>query len=239
VTARALSKQERGAIEAVARHFSAVLEVSASSPHVYVTIAGKRIRVLVTTLRQRVAHPPANTKPRLRFDRVAVGLVGRLRAALSESVPDGETVIVTVTAPIWLASKTAATLEEAIPGFLADRSARARFTRTIHGNRVRVRVIKRGSSGASKVVGFVHNPDSDSSVLFDVTESLLACFDGAAIKRNPANPAGERWLVIAAKDVLPPIETYRQVYSQLHVRGDFSRILMVRPGGRIEILDGA
>ena len=112
-----LRKQEQAAIEVVARHFSATWEKGdGDSPDAYVTIAGKRIAVEVTAIKQRIAERGDLTKPRLRFDRVALGLVGGLQAALSEFVPDGQTVILTITAPIRLPSKTAAALEDQDPG---------------------------------------------------------------------------------------------------------------------------
>ena len=119
-----MRKQEQAAIEAVARHFSATWEKGGEdSPDAYVTIAGKRIAVEVTAINQRIAERGDLTKPRLRFDRVALRLVGGLQAALSEFVPDGEAVILTITAPIRLPSKTAAALESKIRDCLARRSA--------------------------------------------------------------------------------------------------------------------
>ena len=107
-----MRRRERVAIEAVARHFSATWEQGEEPPDAYLTIARKRIAVEVTTIRQGIADRGGLTKPRLRFDRVALGLVRRLQAALGESVPDGKTLIVTITAPIRVPSKTAAALED-------------------------------------------------------------------------------------------------------------------------------
>ena len=133
-----LRKQEQAAIEAVARHFSATWEKGGEdSPDAYVTIAGKRIAVEVTAIKRRIADL---TKPRLRFDRVALRLVGGLQAALSEFVPDGEAVVLTITAPIRLPSKTAAALESKIRDCLARRSAQVEVKDTIYGNQIRVRL---------------------------------------------------------------------------------------------------
>src|SRR5215470_2216174 len=92
------TKQQRAAVEAVARNFSATWETGKSPPDAWLTIAGRQIAVEVTTLKQRTADQ--GTMPRLRFDRVALGLVRRLQTALSDSVPNGKTLIVTITAPI-------------------------------------------------------------------------------------------------------------------------------------------
>jgi hypothetical protein len=83
-----LKKQERTAIEAVARRFSATWE--------------------------KGGDPPDAAKPRLRFDKVATRLIERLHATLGETVPDDITLLLTITAPIRLPSKTAASLEDKI-----------------------------------------------------------------------------------------------------------------------------
>lgn len=98
-------------------------------------------------------------KPRLRFDKVARRFVSDLQTALRHAVPDGTTVTFTITAPIRLASKTAVVLEEQIRVLLARRAKQAESEQTIHGNAIRVRVVRTGSTQAPKVVGFVHNPD--------------------------------------------------------------------------------
>ena len=117
-----LGKQERAAIDAVARHFSATWENGdGESPDAYLTIAGKRIALDVAAIGQKVAERGDLARPRLRFDRVVLRLVGGLRAALSELVPDGVAVVLTVTAPIRLPSKTATALEGRIRDCLARR----------------------------------------------------------------------------------------------------------------------
>lgn len=112
------------------------------------------------------------SRVQLRFDRVALRFIDDVRSALHAVVPDGMTLMFTITAPIRLASKTAATLEEKARGALARRSVRVALNETINGNQVRVRLVK-GASKETRVVGFVHNPGSDPDILFDVTQGLL------------------------------------------------------------------
>ena len=50
---RDLKKQERIAIEAVSRRFSATWEKGTDPPDAYITVAGKRVAVDVTTLKRR------------------------------------------------------------------------------------------------------------------------------------------------------------------------------------------
>ena len=48
-----LKKQERAAIEAVARRFSATWEKGSDPPDAYIMAAGKRVAVDITTLKRR------------------------------------------------------------------------------------------------------------------------------------------------------------------------------------------
>jgi len=160
----------------------------------------------------------------LRFDKTAVGLVRRLQAALAKSVPDGKTVIVTITAPIRQDSKTGAALQDRIRELLAAR--RAQLKATIHQNRIQVRVLKGGTSRTSRLIGFVHNREPDPSLLFDVTRTLLA-----RMRSGKRAPTADRWLIIANQDGLAPVETVRQVCLALGARTVFKRILLAERAG--------
>src|ERR1700730_1734242 len=96
---RDLKKHERIAIEAVAERFSATWERSSNPPDAYLRVAGKRVAVDITTLTRRGSGQGNAAKPRLRFDKVATRLIERLQATLGETVPDGTTVLLTITAP--------------------------------------------------------------------------------------------------------------------------------------------
>jgi len=223
-----MKKQERAAIQCVADQFSASWEVGDGPPDAWLTVAGKRIAVEIATVKQWRAAATGHVKPRLRFDKVARGLVERLQTALMDAVPDGRTVIVTVTAPIRQDSKTTAALERTIRAALNGRAARADIEETIRGNRIRVRVTKAGPAQAPKLVGYVHNPDPGADqVLLDCTEALLACL--AAATGGRAKLPGESWLIIVNGNAFPPIETWRQICALLSASTGFKTILML-PG---------
>ena len=111
-------------------------------------------------------------------------------------------------------------------------------TDTILGNQIRVRLVKSTSTRTSKVVGFVHNPDTDPDILLDMTHALLEHIGADLDKRTPTGFRGDRWLVLANDNGLPHIETYQHVYSQLAIQADFTKNLMVLASGRIEALTG-
>jgi hypothetical protein len=116
-------------------------------------------------IEQEIAERLVAAKLRLRFDRVVVRVVGRLKAALADIVPQDQTVIVTITAPIRLPAKTAAELESLARG--------GDFSGIVHGNQVRVHRVTGVPSSAPRVIGFVHNPDSDAGVILAMTEARL------------------------------------------------------------------
>jgi len=231
-----LRRRELAALNAVARHFSATWDLGETPPAAYLQITGKRIALGIATMKVRTE---TSTKPRLRFDKVALGLVRALQADPGNVVPDDEMVIVTVTAPIRSDSKTTAALRETIRECLTRRARRVEIRQTIHENRTAVRRMKGMPRTTSKVIGFVHNPGPDPGVLLDLTESLAKCIAGAANEAITAKSNGDRWLVIAIESGLPHIETYRHAYSQLGIESKFERIIMVvLAGERVEILKG-
>ena len=232
---RDLKKQERTAIEAVARRFSATWEKGSDPPDAYLTVAGKRVAVDITTLKRRTTGQGNAAKPRLRFDKVATRLIERLQATLGETVPDGMTVLLTITAPIRLPSKTAASLEDEIQTLLQRGSPGRDANNTIHGNRVQIRLLRDESQRAPKMIGFVHNPDSDPLLLLNMTRELLELISAEA-GRRASRLAGDRWLVVISAGGISCLEAYRYIYSQLRMTTDFEKILMVFNDGRVGML---
>jgi hypothetical protein len=228
---RDLKKPERIAIEAVARWFSATLEKGSGSCDAYIVVAGKRIAIDIATLKPRGAGRGNAAKPHLRFDKVATRLMERLKATLDETVPDGMTVLLTITAPIRLPSRTAASLEEKIQTLLSRGSPGRDEKDTIHGNRVRIRFLRHESERAPKMIGFVHNSDSDPLLLFNMTRELLELPTA-----EPPGLAVERWLVVISAAAISCLEAYRYIYSQLCLATGFEKILMVFSDWRVGML---
>jgi hypothetical protein len=152
-------------------------------------------------------------------------------------VPDGTTVLLTITAPIRLPSKTAAWLEDRIQTVLG-RGSRGRDEKdTIHGNRVQIRLLRHESERAPKLIGFVHNSDSDPLLLLNMTRELLELISAEAGRRAP-RLAGDRWLVVISAGEISCLEAYRYIYLQLRLATEFKKILMVFGDGRVGMLTG-
>jgi hypothetical protein len=106
---------------------------------------------------------------RPRFDKVVQQLGSRLKAALAGAVPDGRSVVLTVTAPVKHPSKTAAVLANLFSGRMPNRELR----KTIHGNIVRVLPLTGIARYMPKVTVLVHNPDADSGSILAIAKSVL------------------------------------------------------------------
>jgi hypothetical protein len=234
---RHLHKQERTAIEAVARQFSATWEEGSATSDAHISVSGKRVAVDIKTIKRRGTGRNNAAKPGLRFDKVATWLIQHLRAALDETVPDGMTVLLTITAPIRLPSKTAVALEDKIQILLRRRSPGRDEKDTVHGNRVHIRLLRGESGRAPKMIGFVHNSNSDPLLLLNMTRELLELINAEAGRSVPGL-AGDRWLVVISAGRISWLEAYRCIYSQLRMPTHYEKILTVFGDGRVGVLTG-
>jgi hypothetical protein len=94
---------------------------------------------------------------------------------------------------------------------------------TVHGNRVAIRLVKHASERAQKVIGFVHNPDSDALLLLNMTTELL-------VRRG----ARDRCLVVISAAERSCLDAFRYIYSQVHA--DFKKAVVVFGDGSAEML---
>jgi hypothetical protein len=170
---------------------------------------GKGVRVTVVTLRARGKTP----RPGLRFDKVVQRLLTDLRAVCAAALPGGMTALVTVTAPIRLPGKTIAALEEKLR---ARPSREAKMK--VHGNLVRLRIVKHKLKAAPKFMGFVHNPDTDPVLLMDRAEEFLAAAKTRVLVVAGGEPSG--------------IIAYRAICEQLGVK----QALLVSVRGKISAI---
>lgn len=231
-----LRKEEQTALEAVAKRFSATWEKGNDRADAYLVVAGKQVAVEITTLKSRGPQGDA-AKPGLRFDKVATRLIERLQGTVEETVADGMTVLMTISAPIHLPSKTAAALEDKIQAFVGRYLPGRDVKDTMNGNRVRIRFLRDAPKRASKMIAFVHNSDSDPLPLLDMScESLELTSTEAA--RRARKPAGDRWILVISRAGIAYLEAYRYIYSRLRMAAGVTKVLMMFGDGRVEVLKG-
>jgi hypothetical protein len=118
-------------------------------------------REIVARLRAANLHP--------RFDKVAVRLVGGLKAVLADVVLDGQIVVFTISAPIRLPGKTAVALENMVRSGPCNAERRE----IVHNNTVRIRWLRGGPKHTPKVLGFVHSVESEAGAILALAEERL------------------------------------------------------------------
>jgi len=136
-----------------------------------------------------IAELAARASLHLRFDRVVLRVVGLLQTTLAEVVPEGQAVLFTVTAPIRRPAKTAAALESLVRRGLSGGEVRD----TIHGNEVRLRRVTGVPAPKPRVLGFVHNPESDSGLLLDLAESRLLAVTARSAASSVGTKKDRKW----------------------------------------------
>jgi hypothetical protein len=204
-----LTSQE---LAAVGGCLKAIREGRVDSARTRLKVDNQRIPVDVITLQDRGAGRRLSAMPHLRFDKVATRLVEQLRAKCEEIVPNGITVLLAVTAPIRMAAKTIAAVEERMSSLLIERARDAE--ETVYGNRVRLRILRSLPEPAPKLIGFVHNPETDPLQLFNLTSELfetIGILPEAKIKKVP----NDRWLIAISSFAGSSIDAYRTILTQL------------------------
>lgn len=109
----------------------------------------------------------------LRFDRVAIRVLGDLRRFVTGRVPTGATVLLTLTAPIRMPAKTVSALEQEIDALLSDHTGQPGRRTSLCGNTVSLRLVRDGAGRAGPLVGFVHNRAGDAPRLLSLAERWL------------------------------------------------------------------
>jgi hypothetical protein len=137
----------------------------------YVWIASpcSRWRIDADAVEREIVERIKAAKLVLRFDKVAVRLVGRLKAALADGVPQAQAVVFAVAAPIRLPAKTAAALQTLAHDCPPGSERRA----LLHGNSVCLRRLTGVPPHRPKTLGFVHNPASDPALILDLAAARL------------------------------------------------------------------
>jgi hypothetical protein len=109
----------------------------------------------------------------LRFDRVAVGLLGDLRAFADATIPADAALIATLSAPIRLPAKTLAALKREIAALVSRDAPRGDTVAAHGGNDVRLRLVESLPKRPLSLIGFVHNADARPEPLLDLAEHWL------------------------------------------------------------------
>ncbi len=123
------------------------------------------------------ANSSSTTKLGLRFDRVVVRLLGNLRFFVEQTNSNQKIILMTISAPIKLATKTEKELKSKIKYLLNRKDHDQDLSISIFQNEVRLRIIEFTLNKSHKFVGLVHNPRTDPELLLDFATRWLHVTD--------------------------------------------------------------
>lgn len=109
----------------------------------------------------------------LRFDKVVVRLLSNTRNAVSDHIPAGTTVLITLAAPVKLPAKTELELCRQIREYLLAEVRHQDNKSVFYGNTVCVRLIDVPGKQPVRLLGFVHNPGTDPVQLLNMANRWL------------------------------------------------------------------
>ena len=109
----------------------------------------------------------------LRFDRVVVRLLDRLRRSLEVRASDDVAVVLTLTAPLRAPGRLAGALEAEIAALLQDGRAGSERTLLLLGNHADLRLVQPARTDAPRLLGFVRNPGVEAAKVLDLAERWL------------------------------------------------------------------
>jgi hypothetical protein len=115
----------------------------------------------------------STSKLGLRFDRVVVAVLSKLRSFADSAAPKDVAVLVAITAPILLPAKTLEGLQRGIGELLSGRGPAGDRTAILWGNDTRLRLVARIPQRSPRLIGFVQNRGSTPEALFDLAERWL------------------------------------------------------------------
>ncbi len=247
-----LPSPELCAVQAIAKQYSTTrasgavrssavrLSSAARSSGAALIVRGQPVVLEVALMSQAPssARRGANRRvlPRLREDRVAQRVLGDLESKLNPQLNAGRTIILTLGAPIKLASKLVAALTETLEGYLASGAEEVDVSKRILGNRVRFRVMKASSRWTPQMIGFVFSGDPSPGLLASTLGALHEAIAKSPGKRAAARGAGKRWLALVAEGWIADCKTYQRAYAKISPAHRYDRILMVSASGRVDVL---
>lgn len=226
-------KDERIAIDAVAKRFSAVWRRGDDPSDACLSMGGRRIGVEIAVLAPSGPARKGAAIPRLRYDRVALRFLRDIRAGLRPVLLDGETALVAIRAPILQSGKTAAALVERVRSRRVSQSRTTEIGVGAFGNRITVRVVRDARGGASEVIGFVHSAGASPAPILNAAQSLL---DRLRAKGTADAKEGQRWIVLLGETALA--KSLRDACLQISRPTGFDKVLLVDARGRVETLAG-
>ncbi len=140
----------------------------------------------------------------LRFDKVVVDVLADLRSFVEAAAAgDDLCFAVTISAPVRRRAATVDDLKTKMVSLLSKGVPQADIDAVSHGNKVRLRLMKHSKSTPTRLIGFVHNPESASEPLLDLAEQWLLERGSPTTPPSSARPAAQRLGSSSAAEATP------------------------------------
>ena len=223
------------AISAVAAQCPGDWQTAAGPQDAYANIDGRSVALDIAIMTPALRARPSS-EFRLRQDVVARRVLRDVEFALNPRVPNRKCIILTLGAPIKLPAQLIAALIRLLADYIEGGRQERDESRTVLGNRVRFRVLKREQWCNAKLIGFVFSGDPKPAALATALHSLHENIAATGKRRTPVGFAGDRWLILSSAAWLADVDTYRRLMTLVSRQHPFKRILMLSHGGRAATL---
>ncbi|MDP9139679.1 MAG: hypothetical protein M3O62_02665 [Pseudomonadota bacterium] len=202
-------------------------------PDLYLNVEGERIGVEVTRLSQFTFEPDGSLGNRVTQDSFALRLIDMLDDQIGPILPGDISLLVGLWVPVEDPRKFRSALTTWVTQVAMTPRDGFKEERIIAGDRVRLSVIPRRSSG-KKIVGYVSNRNSSADMGLN---ARLLLGDRIQTKREAcASLPGRLWLALLNDYWLADEGTYAAASRQLQIVHPFERILLVSDRGTVSDL---
>jgi hypothetical protein len=231
-----LKPDEQFVIGSLAAHVGGTWSAGENPPDAYLRI-GEEVAVEISTLTQHVPAERGGMQPRLSEDSTALRLADELNEELSEAIPDGRMVVLTLRAPISKARRTKEELKNRIMRLVANTTDQTiDVEEDILGNRIDINLSSYVDPDRRKVQAAVMNQKSDAHI---TSNARLILEERIATKTRKCRSLalnGPVWLALFNDYFLASDQTYRQAIAQIQHPHVFDKIFLISGSGSVATL---
>ncbi len=229
-----LSKDEKFVIESLSSSLGGSWRPGENPPDAYLAQGDVEVAVEISTLTQHVPAATGIVEPRLSQDTGPLEMCDELDKELSEKIPSGSYIFLSLTAPVSKLRKFKNTLKDKIIE-IVDKGAFEKSSFEINGNRVKTNYIRGERPSGKKVVGGVANKNSSPHmssnveyILYDrIQEKTVKC---SQVRHRPL------WLALFNDYWLAEPDSYRSAMRQYSEQHPFDRIYVISGNRGVDLI---
>ena len=220
-----------------AAEFSQSWRPGEDPPDAYLTIGDREIAVEISTLTQYITDKRGR-RPRFSDETFAQDFVRDLKRALSDLVPEGQRIGLSLSLPILEPGKAKAALTNFLRQKLVKQSLTTDTDEQFFGNSFGIR-IHRG--GGERIFGFIIHRGSNPHVPLNVKarQVIEECVAKKARKCVGLVGKSELWLALLNDYPLAGRDEYKIALAHSTVEHAFDKIVLVSRDGTVALISGA